>query len=527
MSTERHLEQHFELGGFRPNLVQQNRIALLGNSILQQVFPRNGGSIANWAPNTAKSLTNVVVPLSYKLYPFANMKYTCTKEGTTGATFDLEPEWPQTAGVVIADGTAEWTSSLRTDSPSFSFDWWHLAQALSGQRFVETYVSGLSGQTSDKILLRINAALSTNPDYVWMGGTGWFENDLTSPAWNTVATATILTAWNNYQNAVDAIRTIGKTPILSTIIPNGNIDTSSTFGTYIQGNGTKAWYWLNHKIREYARKYRDQVLFVELASLYVDTDVANPVWPENTATYLLQTGGLNKKTDGVHPYRAAQWLIANRISTMITENIQFVDHFSTGPLDTYNVDPNPLNYGTAGTKGTGVDAGSSIANLMDLNCYGTLTGNVTSTKVARTDGYPGEWQRVPYAATAGDNAAFSWHSTVSLANSGLAIGDYYEWLAEVRIAANPTLMPYLLCYIDLSSGTPRYNYSGQMASSEQDLGQFITADTTFTLKSPMAAVMPSTNTFSGQVRVYARGAASFTADFGRRVLRKATIPDIS
>ena len=379
---------------------------------------------------------------------------------------------------------------------------------------------GLSGQVSTTILSVLSEALSRNPDYVFFGN--WFENDCWPGSAPTLST--VLAAWNSVQAGIDLVRSAGKVPILTTVLPSGNFDASSAFTGYSAGNGTKAWSWLNAKIREYARLHQDSVLFCDVASLYLDPNTANPVWPENATTFAVASGALNKYTDGVHPYMAGAWKVATALAAMITANVPDPAHFAQGAGDAYNIDPNPLNYGSGGTNGSGTTG--TLASLLTFNAYGTVAA-IAASAVARTDSL-GYWQRCAYTATTGDNAAVNWTSTKTPASVGWAVGDIIEALFEIRIAANPTLLTNVRPALRFSGATdPQWYYGVGYGSSTQDWGQFITTDTTFTFRLPPIAIPSGTTAMSAYINCFGRGACSFTMDIGRRVVRRYPIPDLA
>jgi hypothetical protein len=497
----------------------KNKVAILGNSIVAL----GAGSMTTntkWVPATAKALNAVVVPASTLsvLYP---VQYKCTTAGTTASGWDNEPEWPTSIGGTVTDGTVVWTAEATTDTPSYRFGWWHIAQALSGQRLDEVYINGLSGLRVAEISTVFNKALSYDPDYIWMGN--WLENDTWPGSAPTLSE--IQAAWEIYDRLALAAIGRGIVPFIATLLPSGNIDSSSAFTGYSKGDGTKAWYWLNQKVYEFARQHRDKIIFVDLARLYIDTNLANPVYPENTTTYLSASGSGQqlKKTDGIHPYLAADWLIAKAVSAAITANIQAVDHFGLGGLDDFELFPNPMQYGTAGTDGTGITG--DVSNSMTANALGTGGAGVCS-KVARTDG-AGHWLQMAYtASTAGDNAQITMTANKTLP-AGFAVGDIVEAIAEVKIAANPTLLTNAQLWLRFISGTPQWVYDSGIPNYTQDIGQFITEDTVFTLRTPKIPISPSTASVNTYTRVGHRGVCSSTVSFGRHTFRKVNVQDIA
>lgn len=491
------------------NQVTGNRVAILGNSITAQTYPTWPSADASWAKSTVYATSAYATPAVHDLTNgYTALRYRVTTGGTSGA---VEPVWPTALGGTVTDGTVVWTAVVFTSVPFWQQSWWHLAQGLSGQRLNEVFIVGRSGQISTDILLYVDRALAANPDIVYFAN--MFENDCW-PGGSAPVLATITAAWAAAAVAMDRCRALGKTVMTQTVLPSGNFDASSTFTGYVSGTATKSWLWLNAQIRDYART-RPDVVFFDAASVYVDANPANPVWPENTVTYLSQSGSgqLLKKTDGVHPYMAAGWAIASKLSAIISTTFSAVSHFGNAG-DLNYASKNPLNYGTAGTAGSGITSGTP-ANLMTMNAYGATSGVLS--KVARTD-VAGEFQQCVYGAAAADNLNFS--TTTPLALGNFVAGDVVQGFSELKVLANPTLLKQVYCQVTFAGGVvPSATYSGtDIGANSQDIGQFLTADTLFTVKTVPVKIPAGTTNTTTYSQMYGRGAASFTGQYGRVAL---------
>jgi hypothetical protein len=483
-----------------------NSIAILGNSVVAQgCVASYAGADASWAVGTSyTAATSYVSPsvqdLTTGYMPF---RYQCTTSGTSGT---VEPVFSKTVGGTVVDGTCVWTTVANASAIYWPQGWWHFAQGLSGQRLNEIMFVGRSGQQTPDILLYLPRVLAANPDIVFFAN--MWENDC---GVGTPVLATITARWTAMVTAMDSVRAAGKRVMVQTCLPNGSIDASSAFTGYVRNNGTKAWQWINAQIRDYARA-RPDVIFFDASAVYVDPNIANPVWPENAVTYLSQAGAGQalKKTDGVHPYQSAAYLLAQALSPVLSANFPAVPHFGTAADLNYQ-SKNPLNFGTAGSSGANVGP-ACVPNSMTLNAYGTMvSATVAATSVARTD-LSGNFLQFAYNATVGDNLDYN-NGTTPLNN--FAVGDVVQGFAEIKILANPVLLKQLFLRQDFS-GTSLSSYSGtDIGSAAQDVGQFITADTLFTVKTvPMALPTGVTNVVQ-YARCYGRGAANFTAQFGR------------
>lgn len=495
-----------------------NTIAIFGNSIIASgACPRTIYASTAWQPSTAVSAAAVAGPKYWNLQSgISANKWVCTTAGTTGT---LEPNWPHGAatGTTVTDGTVVWTytalGGALTPWAAWNFGFWHIAQALSGQRLDEAIIVGRSGSQSPEILSYVDRAIA-DPNV----GTIYFANIFENDTWPSTAPtlATITANWNAFVVKADAARASGKRVMVQTLLPSANIDSSSGFTGYAFGNGSKAWIWLNSKLRQYARARGDVILW-DAASVYVDANPANPVYPENTVTYLSSgaTGQALKKTDGIHPYLSAHYLLGVSLGAVLAANFQPRPIF-THALDDKAQTVNPLMFGTSGTRGATIGSGT-VPNSLSMDAFGGVSGSCASSSVARTD-ITGNWARLVYGATAGDNASLSW---TSFQTSVVSAGQVVQAYAEIRVLANPTLFVLPMVQLRMLSAADPWAYSSTLASVDQDIGQMITVDTIFTLKTPPLVWPTGVTTVGVYSKAMARGAASFTVDFGRQALLRS------
>jgi hypothetical protein len=490
-----------------------NTIAIFGNSVTTAgVSPRLIYAASTWNPGVAMALNAVAGPRYWNLQAgISANKWVCTTAGNTGA---IEPDWPHGAatGTTVADGSVVWTYTALAGSVTPWCAWnaagfWHIAQALSGQRMREAIIVGRSGAQSNEILGYVDRAIADINV-----GTIYFANIFENDTWPGVAPvlATITSRWNAFVVKADSARAAGKRVMVQTLLPTGNADTTSGFTGYVYGNGSKAWQWLNNKIREFSRARGDVILF-DAATIYADANPANPIFPENTVTYLsgAGTGQQLKKTDGIHPNVSAHWLIGVELAKLLTANFQSRTIFSNA-LDYKASTVNPANFGTSGTRDATIGSGT-VPNSLTMIAYGGTAGSCVASSVPRTD-INGNWAQLVYVSAAGDNANLNW--TASQA-APFSAGDVVQAFGEIGVSANPTLLTTLYLQIRMLSAADQWAYSGTFSSSDQDLGQMITADTVFTLKT-MPLVWPAGVTAVNMyLKASGRGAASFTARFGR------------
>jgi len=501
---------------------KSNRIALLGNSITAQAQPAYGDAktAPNWGPTVAVTAGQSMNPPSMDLTAGVKfLKYVATVSGICGAT---EPVWPTTVGATVADGTVTWQcQATTTTTASWGMSWWSIAQALAGQPMDEVYIVGQSGRQSDTILATLDRVLAANPDVVFFANV--WENDV----WpgGAPSLATISARFDAYVAAVDRVRTLQKRVIVQTVLPHGSIDAGSAFTSYAKGTGTKAWTWLNAKIREMARARQDVILF-EPDVLYADPLPANGsnCWPENATTFTSESGAGQalKRTDSIHPYLAGAWQIGKALAVVLQKYFQAPARFGTAGSES-SVTVNPLKGGTAGTAGTNVTG--TVANGYTLNNYAT-TGAGTASLVARTD-ISGNWQRLAYTASAGADGA-QLISTAVAALGTLAVGDVVQMFSEQRVLASPapalvTGWNNVLRFQGAGSAFDASSGGRALGTADHDIGQFIAADTVFVWKTPPVPVPAGTTGLSTYPKLAGRGTAVFTVDFGRESIQRVSV----
>lgn len=517
-----------------------NRVALLGNSIMAQNGIKNPGAGSGgydiWASSIAKTLTNTIAPqgidLSSGYWP--HLYYTCVQAGTTGT---LEPSWPLAVGQRVADGTVVWEcTAIRTDQIAWDYGWWHIAQALSGQRLNEVYISGRSGKKAREVLSYIDTAMAKNIDTMVLAAV--WENDCWPGAFPVLAT--VQSDWYWAKAEMDRVRGLGIKLMVSTVLPSGFFDTTGVGGTlytgYSNGTATRCYQWLNRKIKEYA-KDRADVILIDYADLYTDPDPANPVWPERVITYTAANGSTGVKTDGIHPYGAMRMALGQFIAPILSANFPAVNQFSNA-LDQNGPALNPKHFGTAGTKGvaTITPTGTGPSNGYTATAFGANASASVLSKVARTDKITGEWvqQTIVFtgAASQTDGPTLNNTAVLTLAGSGLVVGDIVQSFAELKILGTPA--PALLQFPQLrtrfNGGSAPFDFinSAVLNSSDQNMGQMITADTLFTLKTVPVQVPAGCTAITNYWKAPAGGAnATYTVQYGQVANNKIVVPDLA
>jgi hypothetical protein len=499
-----------------------NNIAILGNSFVAKgASPFGWSAGTSWTPSTAITQSSVTIPNYFDCSKgFTAIKWVCTTAGTTDT---MEPDWPHNApvGTILTDGTVVWTATTMGGAgvfPCWSFGWWHFGQAMSGQRLNEVIVMGRSGRLCAEIMSYVPRVLA-RPEIGTVFFPHVFENDVSAAV--TGGLPAIQQAFATWAAGVDQCRAAGKRVWIRTVAPSGFYDAASLFTTYTYGNCSKALTWLNNAIRAFAAA-RGDVIFEDIASDWIDPNPGNPSWPENTATYTSASGAGQqlKRTDGIHPNMAVHFSLGQKTAATIAANFQTRTIFSNA-LDYQCNTINPLNFGTAGTVSNISGAPATAPNSITLTANGATAASTTATGVARTDLPTSKWAEVGYVAAAGSNLAASW---TTAPNINFAAGQVVQAFCEQRVKANPTLHQYSALFLRFPGVTDQWWYSSNPVATDQDWGQFITADTTFTFKSLPVVVPAGATTVNVFNECNFRGASAGTIDFGRAQVNLVTPP---
>lgn len=502
-------------------------LGILGNSIGKQAAPviqNESYTAGNWAPGAAVTAGQTMNAPTVDLRN--GVQFVKWQALNTGVLGSFEPTWPLTVGSTVQDGTVTWQTVATTNTSAlWGLSWWSIAQALAGQPLDEIFIVGQGGRQSDTILAKLGEVLGANPDVVFFANI--FENDVWPGAAPNLSV--ISARFDAYVQAVDIARQAGKRVIVQTVLPNGSIDGSGLFSGYSRGNGSKAWVWLNTKIREMARARRDVILFEPDLLMLDPANTNGAPWPENTVTYASKGGAGQqlKKTDGVHPYLAGAWIIGSALAPILRANFPPSARFGFAADETAkSTSPGPLKGGSRVATGSDKNVSGNIAAGSNFNIHnytGAGGGAGTASLVARTD-IAGNWQRLVYTATSnGDGAQLA---ATSIPLAPYTVGMVVQAFREVRVLASSLVtfqqFQNILRFtgagsaFDAQSGSFDGVYGNN--TTGQDLGQFITTDTTFVWKTPPVAIPAGTTAFEMYDKASFRSvgaAASGTIDWGR------------
>jgi lysophospholipase L1-like esterase len=293
---------------------------------------------------------------------------------------------------------------------------WNHAMVYMGQRIPVIANAGIGGQGCATMLARLSTdVLALRPQYAMvMCGT----NDIA-----TQSAASIIAAKTSIY---DQIRAIGTRLIISATPPDAAWTDPTSIAKY------QAVYAADNA---YAAAHLD-VIYAPMAEA-IWTSLNNPVPLANTTA------------DGVHPSRYGAALMGKAAAAAI---VAALDTPPVAALVTKNTfDGNMLTNGLmTGTGGTLATCTGTVADSWTLTCSGGAAA--VGSKVARTDGLPGEWQQIAVTGTTPPQGAaivrLSQTTGITDFKSGETVQLYVEWQSD----NNWTAMERFNAYVNFVGG---------------------------------------------------------------------------
>lgn len=277
-----------------------------------------------------------------------------------------------------------------------------------GQSLSDLGNFGVPGERSDQIAARFGTALATGAGIVGLlAGT----NDVIQGRTLSQAQASITTM-------LDAARAGGRLLVIGTVPPSNGL--SSGQKTMLLD--------LNDWIRRLPATRGSSVLVVDFFRVLVDD------------AGLFDAAAV--QADGIHPNSGGAARMGKLWAETVAPFLPDVDRLETSAANSSaalaiaraNYLANPLLTGTTGTLAGGATGAVADAwSIRSLNGVGTIA--LAAGKVARTDGYPGEWQRL--ALTAG-RAEFRRSLTTGLPPVGAKIRAQLEMSEDAGAAGITT-----------------------------------------------------------------------------------------
>lgn len=270
---------------------------------------------------------------------------------------------------IISQNSSQYNTAGATQRVNNAAGWFNHAQVLLGHRFRLLKNAGMSGQTSAQILARFAADVTAlAPGFAIFGGP---TNDVTAIATSSL---TFTQVKDNYEDMWDACDAAGIRVIQCVATPR-----NATSGAAHRA----ALFQVNQWLREQARNRPKFVLIDWYAELASGTLVD---WKTG---YIAGTDA-----SGLHPNPRGAYemgrIFAERVAPL-TAAVDILPNSESELANLVNVTTGAaLAKGATGIVGTGGTGQVATGWRVDP----LPTASFVASKVARTDGLPGEWQQV-------------------------------------------------------------------------------------------------------------------------------------
>lgn len=278
---------------------------------------------------------------------------------------------------------------------------WVYANYLLKQRFNIVSNEGVGGSGTLDMLSRVEDVLAHDSTYVLVSGDG-ISNDI-------VGDVLITEIQSNMTLILDKFIRAGRKIILGSVAPRGTFDTETKRSKFFD---------MNQWLIEYARS--KNAIFVNCGKYVIDYDSVDP---EMETAYT---------TDGVHFSAYGAYLIGKAYSEALQNIIPEIDCLPISNAATNDLCLNPMMAGTGGVPST--NASGTVADSYTVDQ--TTGGGVVCSKVARTDGLPGAWQRLEITAAAGSTVSKT--SLYQLSDCSAEIGETVHGLVEMNMSGSWT-----------------------------------------------------------------------------------------
>jgi len=325
---------------------------------------------------------------------------------------------------------------------------------------------GGSGRTSAQLLSEghVDSVITAAPGWcVVMIGT----NDISGAT-------TVATTVANLATIYGKLLAAGIRVMALTITPR--TDTDATSGQKIRD--------VNHWIRSYVRKTRG----MHLADVYAS--ILDPATNKALTTSL---------TDTVHPNGIGGGRIAKVVAAAFDPLVPKLDPLPFDGADVTNLVPNALMTGDVSGAAT------------SLTVYASGTPTYTKSKVARTDGMPGEWQQIDTtvaAAPNSDGVNALWQNTA--VGTSWSVGDevFGAWEFETDPATPWLVRAFALSIICVGGAAPNTAFWAFTNSSERaalPAGQSLVRLDSGVMRTPNFVIPTGTTNVQLQFSIYGTG----------------------
>lgn len=491
--------------------IKNRKVAAFGTSIGFGAFMASTNDVANsstmWMPSTAYSVGQYIYPRYADLTNgMRKVTYVCTTAGTTGAE---EPVWSVVSDEYTSSGSAVFQAvTTNVTGACFARGFWTFAQAIAKQPLDEAYLVGYEGGKFPAIMSYWDRAIAVSDPGVIFVSDLWL-NDISVTAFDTIKAY-----WYSLVDKINAQISNGAHVILQTVLPKADIDSSANWTGYVYGDETRAWKWLNAKMREFAATSALIHLFV-VDDIYTDPNPSNPVWPENSTTFTSQagTGQALKFTDGTHPYQNAQWRLARRLAPILTSIAGSIDRFAVaGTVD--GISANPSNHGTSGATSTNTTG--TVADGYTVSGSANCAVVASKASVALTT----RSKQVLALSASGTNATAYMLETSQKSTSELSASTIVQAFAEVEISANPSQFRTVQLYLgdNVNSGSLAGSaWTANVNSADQNMDE-VPETLQLVMKTPPQTLGSRTTLRTNIQAVMSGSGGAATVAAGRRTI---------
>jgi lysophospholipase L1-like esterase len=385
------------------------------------------------------------------------------------------------------------------------FSW---GNARAGQRLKVVYAGGLSGDRSDQMLARLNAACSPTLRaghlYIQIGvndisqsAAGYTTVNTIGPNQNTVVSASnvALVCFQNIQYAVQTFLAHGGQVVTICLEPGGEGFSTTQIGNTID---------LNQYLREYAEQTQNILLFDTWSAMH-DPALSSTSTIRFKANYAQESSG-----SGVHQGNLGGYAVGALFANFLTANFPSVPYLPTdvNELPTISVRnqlANPMFVTTSGgTASTGV-SGTVPGNWTVDRSGGSGTQTAVVSSGTPADGSPGKECIIACTFGAAGDLIRLRQDVVS--NANWSVGDIVEGVAQCVIDAGGALAGI---WMDMqqNDGTTTFDSRDLIPFNNSPIG---TDGCTVWLRTPPFYINGKSGSPFLTMRLYAQGSAASTA----------------
>jgi lysophospholipase L1-like esterase len=302
-----------------------------------------------------------------------------------------------------------------------------MGNALAGNRAVLVKNLGVSGDRTDQILVRLNAALATGAKFLYIHAGC---NDI-GQAYPTATTSGI-TAWTNIKTMIDAAVSVGM-QVIYVVEPGAtNFTTAMLIQLAI----------LNEKAREYAETCPGLILFDLPAAIYDRT--------ATSATAITMITSL----DGTHENLASAYLGGKAFATLLTAIMPPRPHGVQGSFEAPGISLTNLLTNPMFTTQSGGSAGTGNTGTVCASWAGQRSGSASGVfSVGTASDGSGLKEQIIQATFTAQGEEVRLVQDVVITN--WSPGDIIQASAEVAVDAGSTNLAGVTCYVQANgSGSP-------------------------------------------------------------------------